>query len=82
MDSSIRKYFERNFPLLNGIASINIFGNYYHNKPYWMKDNLTPQEQDELAIRGDWEKVGQDMKNTISYLKKSITQKKDLSKKL
>ena len=33
-----------------------------------MKEGLTPQEQDYLATKGDWEKVGSDlekaMKNT------------------
>lgn len=59
---------------IEGMGSLSLFpdNNY---KPYWMKDNLTPQEQDALAIRGDWEAVGKDMRISMNNFKKSLFNK-------
>lgn len=82
MVSGIRKYFTRlrdyfNSPkvssaFIKGMGSLSLFPNNNY-KPYWMKDNLTPQEQDALAIRGDWEKVGKDLRNATNNYKKSLS---------
>jgi len=70
MELNIRKYFT-NF--VRGMGSLNIMG--YNFKPYWMKDNLTPQEQDALAIKRDWEKVGEDLRISMDNFKKSLSNK-------
>jgi len=61
MASRIREYFERHYSFLKGLASIGVSGIYQPKLPSWMKEGLTPQEQDYLATKGDWEKVGSDL---------------------
>jgi len=68
---NIKKYFEKYSSFLEGMGSLSFFPN-NNSKPYWMNNNLTPQEQDALAIRGDWEKVGEDMKSSMNNFKKSL----------
>jgi len=50
------------------IGKINLFGPTYHTKFYWMNNNLTPQEQDNLAIKGEWEAVGNDLNFSINNI--------------
>ena len=72
MELNIKKYFEKYSNFFEGIGSLDIFGGSSY-KPYWMKDNLTPQEQDALAIKGDWEKVGDDLRISMNNFKKSLS---------
>lgn len=65
MTSRIREYFERHSNFFKGLASINISGIYQHQLPSWMDSNLTPQEQDYIAIKKDWEKVGSDLEKSM-----------------
>jgi len=81
MGFNIKKYFEKYSAFLEGMGSLSFFPN-NNSKPYWMRKDLTPQEQDALAqeqdaltMKGDWEKVGENMKNSINYLKKSLYDK-------
>lgn len=68
----LRSYFERNFEkysaFFEGLGSLNIWG--YYSKPPWINNNLTPSEQDALAIKGDWEKIGGDLEKAINHFKK------------
>lgn len=74
MGFNIRKYFEEHTQFFDGIGSLSLFPNNNY-KPYWMNNNLTPQEQDALAIKGDWEKVGSDFKISMDNFKKSLSHK-------
>lgn len=69
MISRIREYFERHSSFFRSIASINIAGIYQPKLPSWMDSNLTPQEQDYLAIKRDWEKVGGDLEKAMKDTK-------------
>ncbi len=69
MASRIREYFERQSNFLRSITKINIFGIYQPQLPSWMDSNLTPQEQDYLAIKRDWEKVGSDLEKAMKDTK-------------
>jgi len=71
MGFNIKKYFEKYSAFFEGMGSLSLFPN-NNSKPYWMKDNLTPEEQDALAIRGDWEKVGEDMRISMGNFEKSL----------
>ena len=44
-------------------------------KNYWMRKDLTPQQQDTLALRRDWEFVGSDLRYAINKHKKSLLSK-------
>ena len=81
MGFDIKKYFIRYSAFFRGMGSLSLFP-YNNYKQSWMRNDLTPQEQDALAIKGDWEKVGQDMKTAMDYIKKPLLAKKDLSKNL
>ncbi len=65
MISRIRDYFEKHSSFFRGIAQINPFGDYYHRLPSWMDNNLTPEQQDYLAIKRDWENIGRDLEKSI-----------------
>jgi len=70
----LREYFKTHpkvSAFIEGMGSLRLFGGPSY-KPYWMKDNLTPQEQDALAIRGDWEKVGEDLRISMDNFEKSL----------
>jgi len=59
---------------IKGMGSIiNMAGSSYKN--YWMRKDLTPQQQDTLALRRDWESVGNDLRYAISKHKKSLSSK-------
>ncbi len=59
---------------IKGMGSIiNMAGSFYRS--YWMRKDLTPQEQDTLALRGDWEAVGNDLRCAIIKHKKSLDNK-------
>ena len=68
-----KKYFGKNSAFFRGMGSLNIWG--YYSKPPWMKDGLTHSEQDAMAIRGDWEKVGEDLRISMDNFKKSLSNK-------
>jgi hypothetical protein len=74
MGFNVRKYFEKYANFFEGMGSLSLFPNNNY-KLYWMKDNLTPQEQDALAINGDWEEVGSDFKISMDNFKKSLSHK-------
>jgi len=74
----LKEYFKsskfKNFII--GMGSIfDITGSYFSYKPSWMREDLTPQEQDALAIRGDWEAIGNDLRKAIEKTKKSLANK-------
>jgi hypothetical protein len=50
------------------IGKINLFTPVYHTKFYWMKDNLTPQEQDALVLKENWKVVGNNLKFSINNI--------------
>ncbi|MCX6750565.1 MAG: hypothetical protein NTZ83_03845 [Candidatus Pacearchaeota archaeon] len=64
----LNRHTEKYSAFFEGMGSLNILG--YYSKPTWMKDDLTPEQQDALAIRGDWEKVGVDLEKAINDFKK------------
>lgn len=72
MASRIRAYFERisqkYSAFLDGMGGLEMWG--YYSKPSWMKEGLTPEQQDALAIRGDWENVGGDLEKSVKDNKK------------
>jgi hypothetical protein len=71
MGLNLKKYFEKHSAFFKGMGSIlDIGGGYYRPKPPWMDNDLTPSEQDSLAIKGDWEKVGGDLEKAINKFKK------------
>jgi len=72
MGFNIRKYFEKYSAFFEGMGSLSLFPNNNY-KSYWMKNNLTPEEQDALAIKGDWEKVGKDLRISMNNFKKSLS---------
>ncbi|MEK6833806.1 MAG: hypothetical protein AABY32_07220 [Nanoarchaeota archaeon] len=78
MVSKIREYLQRASDkysaFFRGMGSLSIFPNNNY-KPSWIKNNLTPNEQDYLAIQGDWEKVGDDMRISMNNFKKSLSNK-------
>lgn len=60
---------------IKGMGSIlNLAGSSSY-RFYWMRKDLTPQEQDTLALRGDWEAVGNDLRHAINKHKKSLLSK-------
>jgi len=59
---------------IKGMGSIiNMAGSSYKN--YWMRKDLTPQQQDTLALRRDWESVGNDLRDAMNKHKKSLLSK-------
>jgi hypothetical protein len=72
MRLSLRKYFENYSAFFRGIGGLSIFSDNNY-KPYRMKNNLTPEEQDALAIKGDWEAVGNDMRISMDKSKKTLS---------
>jgi len=71
MGFNIKKYFEKYSAFFEGMGSLSFFP-YNNSKPYWMRKDLTPQEQDTLAIRGDWEKVGEDLRISMDKYEESL----------
>ncbi len=69
MVSRIREYFEKQSSFFKGLSQINPFGNYSPRLPSWMDNRLTPEQQDYLAIKKDWEKVGSDLEKSIKQFK-------------
>jgi len=69
-----KRYFEKHSAFFEGMGSLSIFPNSVR-KPYWMKEGLTPQEQDYLAMKGDWEAVGNDLGCAMNNFKKSLANK-------
>ncbi len=75
MGLNIKKYFEKYASFFEGMGSLRLFGGPSY-KPPWMKDGLTPQEQDALAIRRDWEKVGEDLRISMAKYEESLSNDK------
>ena len=74
----LKEYFKSSkcLSFIKGIGGIiDTTGAYFLNKPYWMREDLTPQEQDALALRGDWEAVGNDLRYAMEKYKKSLSNK-------
>ena len=65
MNENIRTdYLTARSSFLTGFGSaINLAGNYY-----LYNTSPTPAEADELAIRADWARVGQDIRDAMSDL--------------
>jgi len=65
MNDDIRTdYLTARSSFLTGFGSaINLAGNYY-----LYNTSPTPTEADELAIRADWARVGQDIRDAMSEL--------------
>jgi hypothetical protein len=74
MGFNTKKYFEKYSAFFEGMKSLSLFP-YNTSKPYWMNNNLTPQEQDALAIKGDWEEVGKDMRISMNNFKRELSNK-------
>ena len=74
----LREYFKSSKfkSFIKGMGSvIDLTGSYFSYRPYWMRKDLTPREQDALAIKGDWEAVGNDLRKAIENTKKSLANK-------
>jgi len=72
----IREYFKGFFSkdFIKGVGSIlNLAGSSY--RFYWMRKDLTPQEQDILALKKDWEAVGNDLRYAIDKHERSLSNK-------
>ncbi len=66
-----KKYLERHSAFFDGMGSFSLFPS--RRLPYWMKNNLTPEEQDALAIRGDWEQVRGDLRIAMEKYEASLS---------
>jgi len=71
----LKKYFSGSgfLNFIKGMGSIiDMTGTYFISEAYSMR---TPQEQDALALRGDWEAVGNDLRHAMDKHKKSLLNK-------
>ena len=71
----LKEYLAKYSAFFRGMGSLSLFPN-NSSKPYWMNNNLTPEEQDALAIKGDWEQVGNDLKIAMDNFEKSLPNEK------
>jgi len=69
-----KKYIEKHSAFFKGMGSLSLFP-VNDSKPFWMNNNLTPEEQDALAIKSDWEAVGNDLREVTRKYGNSLTNK-------